>query len=188
MNALDAILDGLERELALERELGVRSLECARELLAPVGERPAAAPSPAPAAVRPPSASAPAAPVSAAGRSAPGCAVVFLHDRALRPDEIAMMARIVTALGLTPETAPVVFAKPVPKAKAYVLLGPAALRKFMPDVHAAYGTWFKSPKGADVLYTRAPAEVLRFATVTPAVEKLKREMWASLKGVLKRIC
>ena len=41
MDALDAILEGLERALALEAELGVRTVECDRALLKPL---PAAAP------------------------------------------------------------------------------------------------------------------------------------------------
>ena len=45
MTALDYILDGLEAELALERELGVRSVEIDRALLAPLAPLPLAPPS-----------------------------------------------------------------------------------------------------------------------------------------------
>ena len=39
MTALEYILDGLDAELALERELGVRVVECDRSLLAAIGDR-----------------------------------------------------------------------------------------------------------------------------------------------------
>ena len=42
MTALDYILDGLESELALERELGVRVVECDRSLVADVRAAPRA--------------------------------------------------------------------------------------------------------------------------------------------------
>ena len=37
VTALEHILEGLEAELALERELGVRTVEIDRSLLAPIG-------------------------------------------------------------------------------------------------------------------------------------------------------
>ena len=43
MNVLDYLLDGVEAELALERELGVRLVECDRELLKPLPNQEVAA-------------------------------------------------------------------------------------------------------------------------------------------------
>lgn len=96
-----------------------------------------------------------------------------------------MMAKIITALGKTAETAPVVIELPVPKAKAYVMLGALALRKFQPKLRGAPGMWLETERGAKVLVTYSPEYILRFREVTPAVKKIKSDMWQSLKSVAK---
>lgn len=113
--------------------------------------------------------------------------LVFLHDRALSPKGVEMMAKIITALGRTAENSPIVIAPPIPNAKIYVFLGVATLRKYMPGLRLGENCWGKSPKGKDVLLVKSPEEILRFATVTPAVQKIKEEMWRSLKAVRQRL-
>ena len=49
------------------------------------------------------------------------------------------------------------------------------------------GQWQKTPDGRDVLITYSPAYILRFGTVTPAVQKIKQDMWLSLKAVRQRL-
>lgn len=166
MDAVDYVLEGLEQWLEIERECGVRSLEVDRSLLAPA-EVPAA----------------PAAPV------APAAAYdfVFLHDKPLTPAGVEMMAKIVVAMGRTADTAPVIIAPPIPKARAYVVLGALALRKYFPGVRGEPGQWVKASNGSDLLITYSPAFILRFPTVTDAVKKMKRDMWSSLKGVMQRL-
>jgi hypothetical protein len=46
--------------------------------------------------------------------------------------------------------------------------------------------WVKTRSGCDVLVTYSPEYILRFGTVTPAVEKIKKDMWVSLKAVAQR--
>lgn len=194
MTALDYILNGLEAELQLERELGVRSFECDRGVLAPLEEKPVvqvavrpapAVPSapPAPRPVRVPAAPA-AAPVSAQGAPA-RYDFVFLHEKPLSPKGSEMMARITTALKTTAEAAPVITGEPLPAAGIYVVLGSLALRKWLPGVKAAPGMW-TSHGGSDVLVTYSPEHILRFASAPAAAEKMKREMWTSLKAVAQR--
>ena len=79
-----------------------------------------------------------------------------------------MMAKIVTAMHETPDTAPIVFTGERPAAKIYVVLGSKAMKK-----------WY--------LVTYSPEYILRFGAVTPAVKKIKSDMWTSLKGVMQRI-
>ena len=222
MNAVDYILDGLEKELELERELGVRAVEFDRSLLAAAGGS-----------VRAPNVADP----SRVGATSDGVGssralnvadpsrvdatsdgvgsrralnvadpsrvdatgdvrretrdgnfdFLFLHDRALSPKGVEMIAKIVVALGRTAETAPVVIVPPMPKAKVYVVLGGLALKKFFPVLKGGPGQWLKTESGADVLVTYSPEYILRFPTVTPAVMKMKKDMWASLKSVLHRI-
>ena len=38
-----------------------------------------------------------------------------------------------------------------------------------------------------MLVTYSPEYILRFDTVTPAVQKLKQDMWRSLKAVVQRL-
>jgi len=207
VDAVDHILEGLEAALALERELGVRTVEFSRDLLAPpasAGRVSAARPAMAPASVPKPTPAAdvkkPAAPEAPATVAQPSSEpverprdpnaafdFVFLHDRPLSPRGREMMDKIVAALGRTDETAPVVFDKPIPRAKIYVVLGALALRKFQPTLRGAPGMWLTTARGSSLLVTYSPEYILRFREVTPAVDKIKRDMWQSLKEVVRRI-
>ena len=181
MTALEYILDGLEAELALERELGVRVIECDRGLLA----KPAAG---AAHGTNRTGGTSVTSATSATGEVARAQILdfAFIHDRPLAPAESEMMGKIVAALGKTPETAPVVVAPPMPRAKAYVVLGGLALRKWFPGVNAAPGQWVSTALSPNVLVTYSPAYILRFGTVTPKVMQLKKDMWLSIKSVLRR--
>ena len=201
MNALDYILDGLEAALELERELGVRVVECDRSLLTPASrlpsnisrlsgegletrdvrretrvgletrdERPAANNRTI---------------EQSNSRTVPDLA--FLHDRPLSPAGIEMMAKIIGAMKRTAENSPIVVEPPMPRAKVLVVLGGRALRKYFPEQKAEPGQWFRTPGGRDVLVTYSPEYILRFDTVTPAVQKLKQDMWRSLKAVVQRL-
>lgn len=201
MNALDYILDGLEAALELERELGVRVVECDRSLLTPASrlpsnvsrlsgegletrdvrretragletrdERPAANNRTI---------------EQSNGRTVPDLA--FLHDRPLSPAGIEMMAKIIGAMKRTAENSPIVVEPPMPRAKVLVVLGGRALKKYFPEQKAEPGQWFRTPGGRDVLVTYSPEYILRFGAVTPAVQKLKQDMWRSLKAVVQRL-
>ena len=196
MDAVGYILDGLEAALALERELGVRAVECSPDLLrmaaparsaVPPVSRPRPEPPPPRAErMRQPIASMESSMADAAPKGGRGYDFVFLHDRPLSTRGQEMIDKIVAALGKTADSAPVVVDKPVPKAKVYVVLGALALRKFQPTLRGAPGMWLTSPRGADVLITYSPEYILRFREVTPAVQKIKHDMWQSLKSVVKK--
>ena len=189
MNALDYILDGLEAALELERELGVKVVECDRSLLSASATR------------LPPNVSRPTGggletrderPAAnnrtieqSNNRTIPDLA--FLHDRPLSPAGIEMMAKIIGAMKRTAENSPIVVEPPMPRAKVLVVLGGRALKKYFPEQKAEPGQWFKTPGGRDVLVTYSPEYILRFGTVTPAVQKLKQDMWRSLKAVVQRL-
>ena len=197
MTALEYLLDGLEAELELERELGVRVVELDRTLLAtPQVASPVRAPSASSSHSNSRSSSfsnsssrsnsnslTPPLPHS----STPSLSFAFLHDRPLSPSGIEMMAKIVTAMHETPETAPIVFTGERPPAKMYVVLGSEAMKKWYPGMRGAPGQWLRGRNGEDVLLTYSPEYLLRFGAATPALMKLKREMWTSLKGVMQRL-
>ena len=190
MTALEYLLDGLEAELELERELGVRVVELDRALLASLPHSPT-----------PPLPHSSTPPLSPSARSTrlqspnppfphsstPSLSFAFLHDRPLSPSGIEMMAKIVTAMHETPETAPIVFTGERPPAKMYVVLGSEAMKKWYPGMRGAPGQWLRGRNGEDVLLTYSPEYLLRFGAATPALMKLKREMWTSLKGVMQRL-
>lgn len=185
MTGVEYILEGLERALELERELGTRFVELDRSLLAPpVPSRVASQLVPE----RQPSPARPESPVAAKHPSSSAFFdFVFLHDRALSTGGIAMMAKIIGAMGKTPETAPIVFTGELPVARYYVVLGREALRKWFPGKSAAPGQWLQDGNGRALLITYSPEYILRFGTVTPAVQKIKVEMWSNLKTVMQRI-
>ena len=201
MNALDYILDGLEAALELERELGVRVVECDRSLLTPASRLPSnvsrlsgegletrdvrretragletrdARPAANNRTIE-----------QSNGRIIPDLA--FLQDRPLSPAGIEMMAKIIGAMKRTAENSPIVVEPPMPRAKVLVVLGARALKKYFPEQKAEPGQWFRTPGGRDVLVTYSPEYILRFDTVTPAVQKLKQDMWRSLKAVVQRL-
>ena len=189
VDVLEYVLDGLEQWLEVERECGVRTLEVDRSLIAPPG--PPAEPAALRALAAPAPPVAPDSPVESAAAVPPASpsAVLdfaFVHDGPLAPAGVEMMAKIVNAMGRTADTAPVVVAPPLPPARAYVVLGSMALKRYFPGVRGSPGMWVKSADGKDLLVTYSPAFILRFPVVTDAVKKMKREMWTSLKGVMQR--
>lgn len=197
MTVLDYILDGLEAELALERELGVRSLEIDRPFIVENASRPQRATriESRPETSTPPSFEPLPEPIRAVQPTSSGVEVrfeatlplTFLHHRELGPQETEMMSKIVEALGFNFTTAPIVYEKPIPKAKFYVVLGRRALAKFLPNEHRAFNTWFTTGNGVSMLFTRAPSDILRFKDVTPQLMKIKADMWRSLKAVAEKI-
>ena len=191
MDVLSYVLEGLEQWLEVERECGVRTLEVDRSLLSP-----AAKPTPEAASAVVAGSSAAPSPSGSSGAprppASPGAPAamydfVFLHDRPLPPAGIEMMAKIVTAMKKTAETAPIVFNGERPAAKAYVLLGSGALRKWLPGVKGAPGEWVKDQAGNGYLVTYSPEFILRMGPPTPAVKEIKMKMWTSLKGVMQRV-
>lgn len=206
-NILAYVLDGLADYLELERERGVKAVEIDRALLM-------AAPAPkAGAAAAPPSARPPAelavppraaggvgdaapkgdgSPKAEAGAKGP-LDFVFLADRPLSPKAVEMMAKIIPAMGKTSETAPIVIVPPTPDVRAmpnarfFVFLGRAALARCMPGTRGEENRWLKSPGGRDVLLVKSPEEIVRFTTVTPALKRMKQEMWLALKTVMQRV-
>ena len=193
MTALEYLLDGLEAELELERELGVRVVELDRSLLSspPSSSTPPISPSTRSTrstrlqSSTPPLPHSPTDPIPQSPTSS--LSFAFLHDRPLSPSGIEMMAKIVTAMHETPETAPIVFTGERPPAKMYVVLGSEAMKKWYPGMRGAPGQWLRGRNGEDVLLTYSPEYLLRFGAATPALMKLKREMWTSLKGVIQRL-
>ena len=184
--ALDCILDGLEAELELARELGVRSIEIDRGLLAVPERGLPSRPAPPPAAT--PSRVLPTAEPSRVLPTQPArFPFVFLHDRPLSPAGMEMMAKIVTAMGKTLETAPVVVAPPLPDAKVYVVLGARALKQWFPGLTGAPNQWLVTETDETVLVSNSPEYILRFKTVTPALKKIKLDMWQAIKSVLRRV-
>ena len=189
MDVLDFILDGLEAALELERELGVRTVEMDRGLLgATTAPRlPSQVSSPLGGTaghetrdVRQPTINR----VFEHSSDSNIKELAFLHDRPLSAAGVEMMAKILNALGKA--DAPIVVVPPAPQAKVTVVLGGLALKKYFPGMRGEPGQWQKTPEGRDVLITYSPEYILRFGSVTPAVQKMKKDMWTSLKAVVQR--
>lgn len=183
-NILACVLDGLADYLELERELGVKSVEIDRALLTAAPAPKAGAGDAAPKDV--------GSPKAVAGAKGP-LDFVFLADRPLSPKAVEMMAKIIPAMGKTSETAPIVIVPPtpdvrkMPNARFFVFLGRAALARCMPGTRGEENRWLKSPGGRDVLLVKSPEEIVRFTTVTPALKRMKQEMWLALKTVMQRV-
>jgi hypothetical protein len=191
LNALDYILAGLEAHLKLERELGRRIVEIDRRLLD--AQKPTSCGSSVSSDdikvfQEPKQDAAKAEAVEKTLSSKEKIFdFVFVHDKNLTPEALEMMDKIIVALGRSKETAPIFFEGALPKAKAYAVLGALALKKYFPGLKGVPGQWLAGDKGEQVLVTYSPHYILRFAVVTPAVKKIKEDMWKSLKTLLQRI-
>ena len=65
--------------------------------------------------------------------------------------------------------------------------GARALELWFPGLKGAPGNWLKADDGAEVLVTYSPEFILRFRTVTPEVQQIKKAMWVAIKSVLKKV-
>ena len=184
---IDYVIDGIEAALELERELGLRVVECDRSLLASIEKQKAQLPVSSPVSSQVVAAATQVASVEPApdnkvsGKT--GYDFVFLHHRALSAAGLVMMEKIIGAMKKNPATAPIIVDSPLPNAKVYVVLGSFALKKFFPSLRGAPGQWLKSESGAEVLISNSPEYILRFGVETDAVKKIKQDMWRSLKTV-----
>ena len=185
MNDVESILDGVEALLGLMRELGVRSVEIDRSILSGTAERkvsPAQPARPSMAATTSPPQVAPPAAVRAANAGG-GATIAFLHDAPLSEAGADMMGKIVAALNGDSTTMPVVHSGSIPQAKAYVVLGARALKKWFPRISGAPGDRVYDEKNRRILITYSPAYILRFPVVTPAVRKVKLSMWKAIMSI-----
>ena len=74
-----------------------------------------------------------------------------------------------------------------PSAKVLIVLGSAALQKWLPGVKALPGQWVKRGD-TPALVTASPTKTYRFYANDPAkILALKRRLWADLKAALARI-
>ena len=206
------VLDGFENELELERELGVRAFEFNRELLingvgstrvelgssrvlgsdrVGLGSNSAEATK----TLKDPNKTFtdpkqtlidPNKTLSDSNPTLGPYDFVFLHHDRLSQGGVEMMAKVVTAMKKTPDTAPIVFVGERPAARVYVVLGGIAMKKWFPELRCSPGQWAKGAKGEEVLVTYSPEYILRLGSETPAVKKLKLAMWTSLKGVMQK--
>jgi len=176
--ATDYILEGLAKNLELERELGSFAVAFDREFLATLPKERAVKTATAAEVTK--SSPAPEVPVEKLD-------FVFLHHAAVSGPGVEMMAKIVVAMKKTPETAPIVFTGAKPAAKIYVVLGAKALKQWYDGVSLAYGGWF-ADVDSEVLLVYSPEDIFRFGTnLSAAMVQKKREMWNSLKLVMGKV-
>ncbi len=202
MTALDAILDGFESALELERELGNRIVPCDRKLLAPLEEASQVLASPplAGAGAQPPAsrilgnlesleASPPAKPrtTNHEPRATNHVSILFVHHRPFTERAQALMDNIIKAMKLGEGQYQVVFGGgPLPSAKVCVILGSIALGQIVPGGSHRPGSWTKTPSGIEALVTYSPEHIVRFSDGSKEQKDAKRQMWDSLKSALSR--
>ncbi len=69
----------------------------------------------------------------------------------------------------------------------YVVMGAYALRKWFPGKAASPGQSFNTDSGRPVFVTYSPNYILRYKTVTEALQRIKRDMWTTIKSAYRRI-
>lgn len=200
---IDQILEGIEAELSLMRELGVRLVPFDRDLLKEEFPEVREVRKVLPKKEEPPSLNTyhlslntkspppePLKPLERLERLKRSYDFVFLHDKPLSEKGAETFEKIRAAMNLTKETAPILTeyeAKTFPKAKLYIVMGPAALSKFMPGVKLSYFSFGKSAGGKDIHFTYSPEYFLRLDPKDKAVLLLKHKMWTALKNAMSRI-
>lgn len=197
--AVDYILEGLAKNLELERELGGFAMEFDRDFLAKLPkERTEGSRISDPRSQRVAERGLEEAheingthgtqgTEKSATLETPLFDYVFLHHGPITGPGVEMMAKLVVAMKKTPDSAPIVFTGEKPAAKIYVVLGTKALAKWYDGVSLAYGGWFKDVD-SEVLLVYSPEDIYRFGTnLTPAMIQKKREMWKSLQDAMRKV-
>ena len=184
---LEAILSAFEDALELERELGTRTVEMDRALLRPA---PKVTPPPVepPAARMQPSSQAmptaqtmPAAQTSAADAARPDFS--FLLECDPKGPVAELLPKMSEAIGYGPDGVKV----NDPTARVLIVLGSAALQKWLPGVVARPGQWVRRGE-APALVTASPTKTYRFYGHDAAkVHALKLRLWEDLKAALARL-
>ncbi len=178
---LAAILDAFEDALMLERELGTRLVECDRTLLAPVARpQPAVAIKPSsPTPVPPP----PPIPAAAPGKEAQLPDFAFLLECEPSGQVAELLPKMSEAIGYGPDGVKI----NDPKAKVLIVMGLAAMQKWLPGVKAIPGQWVKRGE-TPVLVTVSPTKTYRFfADDAAKIHALKLRLWQDLKTALARL-
>lgn len=203
-----AILDAFEDALELERELGHRLVECDRSLLAPISSN--ASPSvsiPAtptsstlatpttsltsltsPTPTNLPNLPNPSKDIQSPGvprrpPSAPLADFAFLLECEPAGQVAELLPKMSEAIGYGRDGVKI----NDPSAKVLIVLGSAALQKWLPGVKALPGQWVKRGD-TPALVTASPTKTYRFYANDPAkILALKRRLWADLKAALARI-
>ena len=167
---IEAILSAFEEALELERELGTRTVELDRALLRPEPK--------APPPVRIPPQPLPEAPASP---QRPDFA--FLLECDPQGPVAELLPKMSEAIGYGSDGVKV----NDPSARVLIVLGSAALQKWLPGVKAIPGQWVKRG-GTPALVTASPTKTYRFHGHDPAkVRALKLRLWADLKAALARL-
>ena len=190
-----AILDKFEEALALESELGTRTVEIDRALLRglPVAAQPAVAATPPPAVPTPAPAPAPPAPKPAPAPAQPPPSPI--PSAASRPDfaflleceptgpVAELLPKMSAAIGYGADGVKI----NDPTARVLIVLGGAALQKWLPGVKAIPGQWVKRGE-TPALVTASPTKTFRFFANDPAkILALKRRLWADLQAALAKL-
>lgn len=201
--AVDYILEGLAKNLELERELGNFSLEFDRAFLSSLPkERKRESRASIPVSQKTEDVSADTVksqipdlmPQNAGNRNPEPLNshvtpydFVFLHHGPIVGPGVEMMAKLIAAMKKTPENAPIVFTGEKPSAKIYIVLGAKALAKWYEGVSIPYCGWFPDVD-SEVLLVYSPEEIYRFGTnLSQAMVQKKRAMWASLQTAMKKV-
>ena len=188
MQDLAAILDGFADALELERELGVRSFEIDRSLLAAPIDGRARCPQRAEGGESRRLGDKP--PYHHAGGGSGGAPVpfVFLLDAPLTaPAAVKMMDGIVAYLfKLTGWRAAVLADGRPPAAHVYIAMGNKARDKWFPSQRLAMDRISSTSDGKTVAWTRSPGEVARMSSQT-AMVAVKRGMMQTFLAVQQRI-
>lgn len=213
METYGEIIDAFEKALTLERELGVREVECDLAPTSPTSPPPNKPPAPQPPRLAVPNPSVPQpvprnvpapqpVPQSVAkpesrklGQqdSATAVATDFAFIVQQHPVGAAkeMFEKMVGAMGYTLDRVQVVdcavAAHRRPQAKVYIVLGSQAFRQFAPDKRAALGLW-TDLDGVPTVVTYSPTRILSYFGSDPAgLRQAKVQIWNDLKAALARL-
>lgn len=204
MPDLDSILNALEAVLDLERELGKRTLEIDRSLLANGNNKQSTAAARQP---RPPAAASAATRHAAdskqdaetnagksretrEGRKVPSQRIPFtflVDPPPALPDAVKMMDGIIAYMEKeTGFRAGMLTSGDAPAAKVLIAMGNRARNRWFKDEALSPGKIVRTKDGRLVAWTRSPEEVVRYGS-PKANKPLRVEMMKTFKSVQQRI-
>ena len=112
---------------------------------------------------------------------------MFLHDRPLSSGGQEIVEKITKWMKRTPDTAPLVTEPPLPPARAYLVFGWNARRKFFPEIRGGPGAWLKAAGGAYVMITYSPEHLLLFSRDSREYKAEYNAMVGNLKAFRQRM-
>ena len=110
---------------------------------------------------------------------------MFLHHRKMSGEALEIWNKIRTKLNVPEEKLPLIVDQPVPKARLYIVLGSATLKKFFPGRKASPGDTISLEGGARALISWTPEYFALYGSKSETMQQHKVKMWHGIAAAVR---